>query len=764
MHMFRLLGLPAVILVMSACGPVNSPATPAAPVNPAVTPTAASPGSPPAAAADIESQIDQLMARMTLEEKLGQMSQTGFPDKLTDKVKGELRSGRWGSFYGFGSPAMKAEIQRIAMKESRLEIPLVFGGDLIHGFRTTFPVPLGESASWDPELIRQAARITAMEAAREGVHWTFAPMMDICRDPRWGRIAETLGEDPYLSGTLAAAMVHGFQGDALADADSIAACGKHYVGYGAAEGGRDYNTTWIPDVLLRNVYLRPFQAANGAGIASFMSAFNDLNGVPASGNEFTLRQVLRQEWKFDGIVVSDYESVKEMIEHGYAADERDAAMKGMLGGVNMEMISTSYYDHGKSLVASGEILPSVIDEAVRNILRMKFRLGLFGTKGLRVPEAPADPTPEARAVAKQLAEESFVLLKNENGVLPLSKSVGTIAIIGPLATARRDQLGAWSAESGKTAITPLVAFRHAFGESRVLYAQGLKDSADNSREKFPLALDVARRADVVILFLGEDEGMTGEASSRAYLNLPGAQEELAAEIAAIGKPTIAVMMSGRPLTFEATAKKMHAVLWAWHPGTEAGAAIMDTRFGDSVPSGIFTDTFPRTVGQIPIYSDHMNTGRPASTTGPYVDEKYVSKYIDEKFTPEYPFGFGLSYTTFKYSNLKLSSPEFVDGQISVSADIANTGRSAGDEVVQLYTQELVGIITRPVRELKAFQRVHLEPGASKTVSFTLKPNDLAYYLANGFHVTQPGKFNVWIAPDSASGLQGEFTIQNPFGR
>lgn len=708
---------------------------------------------------DVEDKINGLLARMTLEEKLGQMSQTGFPDELTDKLKNELRIGRWGSFYGGAPPSMRAEMQRIAMKESRLGIPLIFGADLIHGFRTTFPIPLGESASWNPDLIQQAARVTAREAVREGIHWTFAPMMDISRDPRWGRIAETLGEDPHLAGALAAAMVRGFQGQSLADADSIAACGKHYVGYGAAEGGRDYNTTWIPEPLLRNVYLAPFAAANQAGIASYMSAFNDLNGVPASANAFTLRQVLRDEWKFDGVVVSDFESVKELIPHGYAADERDAAMKAIAAGVNMEMVSTSYYENGKSLIDSGQLDPRLIDEAVRNILRIKLRLGLFGPKGVRTPAESAAPTPEALAIAKELAEQSLVLLKNEHAALPLAKSIGKIAVIGPLADSPRDQLGAWAADRDSPSHTPLTAFRDALGEARVVYAPGLKNSRDESRTGFAAALEAARNVDVVFLFLGEGQSMSGEASSRAYLNLPGAQEELAAEVAKAGKPMIAVIMAGRPLTFHDLAKKMDAVLWAWHPGSMGGPAIVDTIFGDSVPSGKLTVTFPRTVGQVPIYYNHMNTGRPAHESGPYADEKYTSKYIDVSFTPEYPFGYGLSYTTFKYSNLRVSSRQLTPGgQLIVSAEITNTGNVEADEVVQLYTRQLVGSLTRPVRELKSFQRIRLMPGQNKTVEFFLKSADLAYYNAQGKLFAEPGKFDVWIAPDSASGLSGEFTL------
>ena len=531
---------------------------------------------------------------------------------------------------------------------------------------------------------------------------------------------------------------------------------------GRRKGGRDYNTTWIPEPLLRNVYLRPFAAAREAGIASFMSAFNDLNGVPASGNEFTLRQVLREEWKFDGLVVSDYESVKEMIEHGYAADARDAALKGITAGVNMEMVSTTYYDNGESLIKSGQLDPRLIDDAVRNILRIKLRLGLFGQKGNRQPEGRAAPTPEALAIARQLAEQSLVLMKNEHGTLPLAKSVGKVAIIGPLADSPRDQLGAWAADRKSPTRTPLMEFRKALGDARVIYAQGLKNSRDESRQNFPAALEAARGADVVILFLGEGEDMSWRGQFAGIFKLTRAQEELATEVAGVGKPIIAVIMAGRPLTFHDTAQKMDAVLWAWHPGSEGGPAIVNTIFGDSVPSGKLTVTFPRTIGQVPIYYNHMNTGRPASVSGPYADEKFTSKYIDESFTPEYPFGYGLSYTTFKYSNLKLSSPQLeIGGQITVTADVANTGNFEADEIVQLYTHQLVGSLTRPVRELRSFQRVHLKPGESKTVQFLLKSDDLAYYNAKGMRIIEPGKFDVWIAPDSASGLQGEFTLRGP---
>jgi beta-glucosidase len=714
---------------------------------------------PAASGQDVEQRVSEILSRMTLDEKLGQMSQTGFPEKLTEKIKAEIRAGRWGSFYGGTTPEIKVEAQRIAMNESKQKIPLIFGADLIHGFHTTFPIPLGESASWNPELIERAARVTAREAVREGIHWTFAPMMDIGRDPRWGRIAETLGEDPYLSGRLAAAMVHGFQGQSLADADSIAACGKHYVGYGAAEGGRDYNTTWIPEPLLRDVYLQPFAAAREAGIASFMSAFNDLNGVPASANEFTLRRILRDEWKFDGLVVSDYEAVSELILHGYAADESDAARKAIMAGVNMEMVSTTYRDHGKSLVESGRLDPRFIDEAVRNILRLKLRLGLFDARGVRPPEGRATPTPEAMEVAKELAEQSLVLLKNESGTLPLAKSIGKIAVIGPLADAPRDQLGAWAADHHSPSRTPLAAFRETLGEKRVAYAPGLKASDDESRDGFAAALAAARGADVVILFLGEEADMSGEASSRAYLNLPGAQEELAAEMAKAGKPMIAVIMAGRPLTFHDVAGKMSAVLWAFHPGSMGGPAIVETIFGANVPSGKLTVTFPRTVGQVPIYYNRMNTGRPPAADGREAEHRFTSKYLDVSFTPEYPFGYGLSYSRFKYSNFHVSDAHVkLGGALRVSADVANAGNFEADEIVQLYIRQLSASLTQPVRELKGFSMVHLKPGEKSRVEFRLTTDQLAFHNAEGILVTEPGEFQVWIGGDSTATMSGGFRM------
>ncbi len=716
---------------------------------------------------DIEHRVADLLSRMTLEEKIGQMSQASpLPSPLTAKAKEEIRKGRYGSYLNAGTPANRVEAQRIATQEGRLGIPLIYGRDVIHGYHTIFPIPLGQAASWDPDLVRQAARVAGQEASEAGLHWTFAPMIDIARDPRWGRIAESLGEDPYLASVLGASLVRGFQRDSLSAPGSIAACAKHYVGYAAAEGGRDYNTAWIPEVLLRNVYLRPFHAAREAGVATFMSAFNDLNAIPASGNAFTLREILRNEWKFDGFVVSDWNSVGELITHGYALDMRDAALKGVSAGVDMEMSSTSYYDHIKALIESGELDPKLVDESVRNILRIKYRLGLFD-KPVAAGTDGSQPAPGALETAKNLATESVVLLKNDKGVLPLSKSIRKIAIIGPLADSPIDQMGTWVLDGRREDVrTPLAAFRQMLGESNVEWAPGLENSRDTSRDGFPAAVQAAKGGDAVLLFLGEEQILSGEAHSRAFLNLPGAQEQLAEEIAGVGKPTIVIILAGRPLTFHNVAEKATAVLYAWHPGTMGGPAIAALVFGDAVPSGKLPVTFPRTVGQVPIYYAHMNTGRPPSADdlgipmGTPVDPKgFTSKYLDVDFTPEYPFGFGLSYGKFEYSNLRVSTTQVhLGGSITISADVSNTGPCTGDEIVQLYTRDLVASITRPVRELKAFRRIRLKPGQKQRVEFSLSTKDLAFYNAQMKLVTEPGKFHVWIAPDSASGPRGEFEV------
>jgi len=723
------------------------------------------PAAPPP---DIEQRINALLQRMTLDEKIGQMSQaTSLESLLSEKNRADIRSGRWGSFLNAAGPAERAEAQRIALKESRLGIPLIFGRDVIHGYRTVLPIPLGQAASWDPELVQAGARVAGREAAAQGIHWTFAPMLDITRDPRWGRIAETLGEDPLVTSRLGAAMVRGFQGDKLDAPDSIAACAKHYVGYGAAEGGRDYNTTWIPEIQLREVFLRSFYAARQAGVATYMSAFNNLNGVPTSGNEFTLRQVLRKEWKFDGFVVSDWNSITEMVAHGYAADEKDAAFKGLRAGVDMEMVSTSYHDHLKSLVAEGKIEQKLIDDAVRNILRVKFRLGLFD-KGVPVATVEAGtPDDAALAVAKKLATESLVLLKNQGATLPLKKEIGKVAVIGPLANSPVDQMGSWVMDGQAPEVrTPLAALRERLGEFRVVWATGLKTSRDTSHDGFAEAVEAARGADAVLVFLGEEMILSGEAHSRAYLNLPGAQEALIDELSKTGKPLVVVILAGRPLTFQNVTAKAGAVLYAWHPGTMGGPAISDVLFGDAAPSGKLTVTFPRTVGQVPIYYAHLSTGRPPSESelgipaGTPVDPKgFTSKYLDVDFTPEYPFGFGLSYTSFAYTNLVVSAPQLRTGsKIEVSADVANTGTRDADEIVQLYIHAPAGSVARPVRELKDFRRVHLKAGEKQRVAFQFGAGEIAAYNASLRLATEPGKYQVWIAPDSVRGAGGEFIV------
>jgi beta-glucosidase len=715
----------------------------------------------------VEGRVEALLARMTLDEKIGQMSQsTAMATPITEGIKAEIRAGRWGSFLNAGSPADRAEAQRVATMESRLHIPLLFGRDVIHGYKTIFPIPLAQAATWDPGLVEQASRQAAREAAAEGIRWTFAPMIDIARDPRWGRVAESLGEDPRLGSTLAAAMVRGFQGAGLADAASVAACAKHFVGYGAAEAGRDYNSAWIPEILLREVYLPPFQAARDAGVATFMTAFNTLNGVPATGNRFLLRDILRTEWKYDGLVVSDYEAVTEMIRHGYARDAREAARKAAGAGVDMEMVSTAYFANLKALVESGEVSTAEIDGAVRNILRLKFRLGLFDQA---IP-APANivPTAPSLELAQRAATESVVLLKNERALLPLSDSMRTLSIIGPLADTPVDQMGTWSMDGRPEDVqTPLAAFRKLLGSGRVLYAPGLRNSRDLGRDGFAAAVAAARSADVVVLFLGEEQILSGEARSRAFLNLPGAQEALVDAVSAAGKPLVLVIMAGRPLTFHEVAAKAGAVLYAWHPGSMGGPAIADLLLGRAAPSGRLPITFPRAVGQVPIYYAHLNTGRPASESelgvpmgNPAQPAGYTSKYIDVDFTPEYPFGFGLSYSTLDYSNLRVSSPMLQGREsITVSAEVANRGAREATETVQFYIRTLVASVVQPVRKLVAFQRVPLKPGEHRTVSFTLSAPDLAFYDEHMHLVNEPGRIQVWIAPDATRGLSGEFELR-----
>ena len=716
---------------------------------------------PSASNPEVEAKVAALLARMTLEEKIGQLCQLNYEGSITEGLARRIRNGEIGSFLNAGDLDAKNALQRIAVRQSRLGIPLIFGRDVIHGYRTVFPIPIGQSCSWNPDLVEKAARVAAVEASSEGVHWTFAPMVDIARDPRWGRIAEGCSEDPLLAGALAAAMVRGFQGRCLSDADAVAACAKHYVGYGAAEGGRDYNTTWIPERLLRDVYLPPFHAAVSAGAATLMSAFNCLNGVPASGNAFTLRQVLRKEWGFDGFVVSDWASIQEMINHGYCADEAEAAKKGLEGGVDMEMITDCYRNHLADLVRGGSVPESLVDESAGNILRVKFRRGLFDRPFTETAKGKMLAAEGHLALAKQLAAQGLVLLKNEKNTLPFSPSPGRVAVIGPLADSPWDQLGCWVMDGRpEDAVTPLTALRALAGKENVLYATGLKTSRDEDTAGFEDAVRAAEASDAVVLFLGEEAAITGEAKSRAFIGLPGKQEDLAAEIAKTGRPVVLVVMAGRPLTFEAVADRAAAVMYAWHPGTMGGPAIAEVLFGLAEPSGKLTVSFPRTLGQSPVYYNHMNTGRPLyeeTWIRPSLNDQ--SRYIDVDNRPRYPFGYGLSYTTFRYGDMILSSATFEDGDsLTVSAMVTNTGNRRGVEIAQLYIRDLAGSVTRPVKELKGFQRIPLNPGESRKVRFVLKASDLAFWNNRMDFKAEPGRFYVWIGPNSAEGLKGEFEL------
>jgi len=719
--------------------------------------------------AGIERRIEALLAQMTLDEKVGQLQQLdggGEGDYRPEHVE-LARAGRLGSTLNVRGATRGNELQRVAVEQSRLKIPLIFGFDVIHGYRTVFPIPLGEAASWDPAAVERAASIAAAEARAAGVHWTFAPMVDIARDPRWGRIAEGAGEDPYLGRVMARARVRGFQGDDYSRPDRVVACAKHWVAYGAAEGGRDYNTTDVSEHTLRSVYFPPFRAAVEAGAGSVMSAFNDLNGVPASANPFTLTRVLREEWRFDGMVVSDYTSVTELINHGLAADEADAARQALSAGVDMEMVSRSYATHVPRLVAEGKLRMAVVDEAVRRVLRIKLRAGLF--------EAPyADPVrervtllkPEFRAAAREIAARSMVLLKNDRGVLPLSPSVGRLAVIGALADDRAEMMGNWTGDGrAEDAVTLLAGVRAAVSPStEVTYAKGvtvdLKVLADpaayeaSDRAGIEEAVRVAGAAEVVVLVLGETGGMSGEASSRATLDLPGRQLELAQRVIGAGRPAAVVLLNGRPLTIPWLADHASAILEAWFPGTEAGNAIADVLFGKVDPGGKLPVTFPRTVGQVPIYYNHKNTGRP-----PDEKNKYTSKYLDAPWTPLYPFGYGLSYTQFRLSNLRLVPARLrAQGRAEVSVDVENGGPRPGDEVVQLYVRDVVASVTRPVQELQGFQRVTLAPGERTTLRFTLGPEQLGFLDREMKWVVEPGMFRVRVATSSEGGLEGALEV------
>ncbi|KQZ46870.1 glycoside hydrolase family 3 N-terminal domain-containing protein [Massilia sp. Root1485] len=709
-----------------------------------------------AAQADVSQRVEALLRQMTLDEKVGQLNQLSGKDFSTGPGSGkvrdierDIRDGRIGSMLNIRGAAETRRVQALAL-QSRLHIPLLFGLDVIHGYRTVFPVPLGEAASWDLDAIEESARIAAREASAAGVHWTFAPMVDIGRDPRWGRVMEGAGEDTYLGSRIAAARVRGFQGTKLGGLESVMATAKHFAGYGAALAGRDYNAVDMSEHQLYETYLPPFKAAVDAGVATFMNSFNTLNGIPATGNAMLQRDILKGRWGFKGFVVSDWGSVREMVVHGYANDLPDAAAKAITAGSDMDMESSAYASSLANLVRSGRVDVKLVDDAVRRVLTKKFELGLFDdpyrfSDPAREKAALADP--RHRAAARRIAAESMVLLKNDGGALPLRKDARSIAVIGPLADARRDLEGGWIVDSNAATMASFVdAVRtHAGPGTRVAYAAGC-DVACRGTDGFAAALDLARAADVVVLAVGESWDMSGEAKSRADIGLPGRQAELFDALKAIGKTPVVVIMAGRPLIFENVAQAANAILYAWHPGSEGGNAIADVLFGDVNPSAKLPMTFPRNMGQIPIGYQQYQTGRPVLDNGNTV---YRSAYIDSPNTPRYAFGHGLSYTTFAYGDLRLSSTRMTpDGKITLQFTLTNSGRVAGAEVVQFYLRDPVASVVRPVKELKGFQRIALKPGERRTVSFTVDRDTLSFFDRKLAWGAEPGTFELMVGSAS----------------
>ena len=716
---------------------------------------------------EVERRVDQLLSRMTLAEKIGQMNQVSAGGEVANYADA-LRKGQIGSILNEVDPVKVNEFQRICVEESRLGIPLLVGRDVIHGFHTVFPIPLGLASTFDPDLVEAGARVASVEATGQGVRWTFSPMLDIARDPRWGRIAEGSGEDTWLDARMAEAMVRGYQGTAM-DATSMAACIKHFAGYGAAEGGRDYNSTFLTERQLRNVYLPPFEAAVKAGALTLMTSFNDNDGVPSTGNVFLVKDILRGEWGFDGLVVTDWNSMGEMINHGFGVDRKDVARKSLEAGVDMDMMTYGYLSHLKELVHSGAVKESDIDQAVRNILRVKILLGLFENPYVDLEAGKAvQYAPEHLAAAQKTAEESAILLKND-GVLPLkADAVRNILVTGPMADAPHEQLGTWAFDGqANHTFTPLKALQERF-PGKVTYIQGLKNSRSR-RERFDDVVAAARRADVVLVFLGEEAILSGEAHSLADLNLKGAQSELLAALKAAGKPVVATVMAGRPLTIERDLPNCAAMLYAFHPGTMGGPALVNLLFGDVNPSGKTPVTFLRTVGQAPLYYSHNMTGRPynGETLLDEIPEEAgqtslgnTSYYLDYGAYPLFPFGYGLSYTTFAYSGIALDREAYgTEDTVQVTFTLANTGTCGGTEVVQIYVRDLVGSITRPVKELKHFERVTLEPGESRTLKVGIPVQDLAFVGLDGVKKVEPGEFQLWVAGDSASGKPVSFEVR-----
>lgn len=713
---------------------------------------------------EIDRKVDELLAQMTLEEKIGQMNQVSGGYQFS----GEIAKGNVGSILNIVDPVEINAVQRVAVEESRLGIPLLVSRDVIHGFRTIFPIPIGLAATFDPALVEQGARVAAVEATASGVRWTFSPMLDIARDPRWGRIAEGSGEDPYLDTQMGVAMVKGYQGEDFTDPTSMAACIKHFVGYGAAEGGRDYNTTMISERALRNTYFPAFKACVEAGALTLMTSFNDVDGLPSTGNEWLLRDILREEWGFDGMVVTDWNSSGEMVAHGFAEDLKHATELSINAGVDMDMMSFGYVQYVKALVDEGKIKMETIDNAVRNILKLKFRLGLF--ENPYVDEALARQVayaPEHLEAAKQSAVESAILLQNNNDVLPL-KSAKRILVTGPMADAPYDQLGTWAFDGEEAyTVTPLTALRKDYD---VVYEPALAYSRDASTAGIPAAVAAARGVDAVVAFVGEEAILSGEAHSLSQINLQGAQSELIKALKATGKPVVVVVIAGRNLTIERDLANCDAMLYSFHPGTMGGEALADLITGRAVPSGKSPVTFLRDAGQAPFYYNHPMTGRPNSGTETLLNDiplkagqtslGCTSYYLDTGYGPLFPFGYGLSYTTFEYANIAIDKAEYAEGDtIVVEYDLTNTGNYDATEVAQLYVRDLVGSVVRPVKELKRFERVELKAGETKHCRFELPVSDLAFWNRDMEYVVEPGNFQLWVAGDSASGEPLAFSVK-----
>jgi len=727
-----------------------------------------------------EKKIDALLGQMTLEEKIGQLNQYSSPFDMTGpapsqgaqkRAYDQIRSGLVGSMLNVTGAEATRKAQQLAVENSRLKIPLIFGYDVIHGYKTIFPIPLGEAASWDPAAVERSARIAATEAAAAGLHWTFGPMVDVARDARWGRIMEGSGEDPFLGSQLAVARVRGFQGKDLAAVDTIAACAKHYAAYGFAEAGRDYNTVDISESTLRNVVLPPFKAAADAGAATFMNSFNEIGGIPATASVHLQREILKGEWGFKGFVVSDWGSIGEMVPHGFSDDLAHAAQQAIAAGSDMDMESRAYVAHLAGLVKSGKVDVKLINEAVRRVLRVKYALGLFDDP-YRYSDAgrerAATMTPEHLAAAREVARKSIVLLKND-GLLPLDKTVRSIAVIGPLADDKDSPLGNWRGQgAANSAVSLLEGVKAAVSPAtRVLYAEGAKlvtgprnfsaPSVYNTTDRsgLPAAVEAARAADVVLLAIGEDAYQSGEGRSQADIGLKGLQDELVRAVVEANKRVVVVLMSGRPLTIGHVADAVPALVESWLLGSQSGHAIADVLFGDYSPSGRLPVSFPRHVGQEPLYYGHKNTGRP----GPESSVTW-SHYTDVANDPLYPFGFGLSYTTFSYSEPKLSATEIGrDGRLTVSVTVTNTGKRAGTEVAQLYVRDLVGSVTRPIKELKGFERVDLLAGQAREVTFTITAADLAFYTARGRWEAEPGAFRVFVGGNSRDLKEASFSLR-----